>query len=90
MNKNSSLSVQDVMEARVESFTNSVAEQQRETRVQFLDGFIWNLAEPAKTKIMHTTTSSLNFENILQNAFYSSVKFKGLICWLNFDLTKKE
>lgn len=75
--KNSSFSVPDVMDVQVESFTNPVIGQEQETKVQLPKGFIWKLAEAAKSKIMRITTPSLNFEHSGQNAFYSLVEFKG-------------
>jgi hypothetical protein len=75
--KNSSFSVPDVMDVQVESFTNPVTGQEQETMVQLPKGFIWKLAEAAKTKIMRITTPCLNFEHSGQNAFYSVIDFKG-------------
>ncbi|MGI0044627.1 MAG: DUF1326 domain-containing protein [Nitrososphaeraceae archaeon] len=75
--KNSSFSVPDVMDVQVESFTKPVTGQEQETKVQLPKGFIWKLAEAAKSKIMRITTPSLNFEHSGQNAFYSLVEFKG-------------
>jgi hypothetical protein len=75
--KNSSFSVSDVMDVQVESFTNPVTGQEQETKVQLPKGFIWKLAEAAKTKIMRITTPNLNFEHSGQNAFYSVIDFKG-------------
>lgn len=65
------------MDVQVESFTNPVTGEEQETKVQLPKGFIWKLAEAAKTKIMRITTSNLNFEHSGQNAFYSVVDFKG-------------
>ncbi len=75
--KRSSFSVPDVMDVQVESFTNPITGQEQETKVQLPKGFIWKLAEAAKTKIMRITTPNLNFDHSGQNAFYSLVEFKG-------------
>jgi len=75
--KNSSFSVPNVMDVHVESFTNPVTGEEQETKVQLPKGFIWKIAEAAKTKIMRITTPSLNFEHSGQNAFYSVIDFKG-------------
>jgi hypothetical protein len=40
MNKNSSFSVAGVIDVRVERFTNSLSEQERETRMQLSEVFI--------------------------------------------------
>ena len=91
MNKNSSFSVPGVMEARVESFTNPVAGQQREPIVLLPEGFIWNLVGETKTKIMCIVTSSLNFEHTRQRSFLFIREIQGsVICWLNFGQTKKK
>ena len=75
--KNSSFSVPDVIDVQVENLTNPVTGEEQEIRVQLPKGFIWRLAEAAKTKIMRITTRSLNFEHSGQNAFYSVVDFRG-------------
>ncbi|MPZ08224.1 MAG: DUF1326 domain-containing protein [Nitrososphaeraceae archaeon] len=75
--KKSSFSVPDVMEVQVESFTNPVTGEEQDTKVQLPKGFIWKLAEAAKSKIMRITTPSLNFDHSGQNAYYSVVDYKG-------------
>jgi hypothetical protein len=74
--KKSSFSVPGVMDVQIESFTNPVTEEQ-DTKVQLPKGFIWKLAEAAKSKIMSITSPSLNFDHSGQNAYYSVVDFKG-------------
>jgi hypothetical protein len=75
--KKSSFSVPDVMDVQVESFTNPVTGEEQDTKVQLPKGFIWKLAEAAKSKIMRITTPSLNFEHSGQNAYYSIVDYNG-------------
>jgi hypothetical protein len=75
--KKSSFSVPGIIDVQVESFTNPVTGEEQETRVQLPKGFIWKLAEAAKSKMMRVTTASLNFDHSGQNAFYSVVEFKG-------------
>jgi hypothetical protein len=75
--KKSSFSVPGVMDVQIESFTNPVTGDEQDTKVQLPKGFIWKLAEAAKSKIMRITTSSLNFDHSGQNAYYSIVDYNG-------------
>jgi len=75
--KKSSFSVPGVMDVQIESFTNPVTGEEQDTKVQLPKGFIWKLAEAAKSKIMRITTQSLNFDHSGQNAYYSVVDYKG-------------
>src|SRR5436309_6860661 len=74
--KKSSFSVPGVMDVQLESFKNPVTGEEQDTRIQIPKGFIWKLAEAAKSKIMRITTPCLNFDDSGQNAFYSVVDFK--------------
>jgi hypothetical protein len=65
------------MDVQVESFVNPVTGEEQDTKIQLPKGFIWKLAEAAKTKIMHISTPSLNFDDSGKNAFYSVVEYKG-------------
>lgn len=75
--KKSSFSVPGVIDVHIESFTNPVTGEEQDTKVQLPKGFIWKLAEAAKSKIMRITTQSLNFDHSGQNAYYSIVDYKG-------------
>jgi hypothetical protein len=75
--KKSSFSVSDIIDVQVESFINPVTGEEQDTKVQLPKGFIWKLAEAAKTKIMRITTPSLNFDHSGKNAFYSVVDYRG-------------
>jgi len=75
--KKSSFSVPGVMDVQTESFTNPVTGEEQDTKIQLQKGFIWKLAEAAKSKIMRITTQSLNFDHSGKNAFYAVVDFKG-------------
>jgi hypothetical protein len=75
--KKSSFSVPGVMDVQTESFTNPVTGEEQDTKIQLPKGFIWKLAEAAKSKIMRNTTQSINFDHSGQNAFYAVVDFKG-------------
>ena len=65
------------MDVQTESFTNPVTGEEQDTKIQLPKGFIWKLAEAAKSKIMRITTKSINFDQSGQNAFYAVVDFKG-------------
>ncbi|MGC2309254.1 MAG: DUF1326 domain-containing protein [Nitrososphaeraceae archaeon] len=75
--KRSSFSVSDIMDVQTESFTNPVTGEEQDTKIQLPKGFIFKLAEAAKSKIMRITTKSLNFDHSGKNAFYAVVDFKG-------------
>jgi hypothetical protein len=75
--KKSSFSVPGVMDVQLESFKNPVTGEEQDTKIQIPTGFIWKLAEAAKSKIMRISTPSLNFDDSGKNAFYSIVEFKG-------------
>ena len=75
--KRSSFSVSDIMDVQTESFTNPVTGEEQDTKIQLPKGFIFKLAEAAKSKIMRITTRSLNFDHSGKNAFYAVVDFKG-------------
>jgi hypothetical protein len=40
-------------------------------------GFIFELADAAKSKIMRITSPGINFDHSGKNAFYSVVEYKG-------------
>jgi hypothetical protein len=75
--KKSSFSVPGIMDVQTESFTNPVTGEEQDTKIQLPKGFIWKLAEAAKSKIMRITTQSLNFDHSGKSAFYAVVDFKG-------------
>jgi hypothetical protein len=61
--KKSSFSVPAIMDVQTDSFTNPVTGEKQDTKIQLSNGFIWKLAEAAKSKIMHITTQNLNFDH---------------------------
>jgi hypothetical protein len=75
--KKSSFSVPGVVNVEVESFKNLVSGEEQDTKIQLPNGFVWKLAEAAKSKTMHITTPNLNFYHTGKNAFYSVVEYKG-------------
>jgi hypothetical protein len=75
--KRSAFSVPGIMDVQVENFRNPVTGQEQDTRMNLPQGFIWKVAECAKSKIMKIATPSLNFDDSGKNAFYSVVEHKG-------------
>lgn len=75
--KKSSFSISGIMDVQLENFRNPVTGEEQDTKIQLPKGFIFKLAEAAKTKIMHILTPSFNFDDSGKNAFYSVVEFKG-------------
>jgi hypothetical protein len=75
--KKSSFSIPGVMDVQMESFINPVTGEEQDTKIQLPKGFIWKLAEAAKTKLMRISTPNLNFDDSGKNAFYSIVEFRG-------------
>lgn len=75
--KRSSFSIPGILNVKLESFLNPVTGEEQDTRIQLPRGFIWKLAEAAKTEIMNISTPNLNFDDSGKNAFYSVVVHKG-------------
>jgi hypothetical protein len=73
----SSFSVPGIMDVQLESFINPVTGDEQLTKIQLPKGFIWKIADAAKTKVMRILTPNLNFDHSGKNAFYSVVEFKG-------------
>jgi hypothetical protein len=76
--RKSSFSVPGVLDVQLENFANPVTGEEQDTKIQLPKGFIWKVAEAAKTKVMKILTPNLNFDHSGKNAFYSVVEFKGL------------
>lgn len=75
--RKSSFSVPGIIDVQVENFISPVTGEEQDTKVQLPKGFIWKLADAAKTKVMRILTPNLNFDDSGKNAFYSVVEFKG-------------
>jgi hypothetical protein len=75
--RRSSFSVPGIIDVKLENFINPVTGDEQDIKIQLPKGFIWKLADSAKTKLMRISTSSLNFDHSGKNAFYSIVDFKG-------------
>jgi hypothetical protein len=54
-----------------------VTGEEQDTKIQIPKGFIWKLADAAKSKIMCITSPEMNYDHSGKNAFYSVVEFKG-------------
>jgi hypothetical protein len=74
--KTSSFSVPGGMDVQLENFKNPVTGEEQDTKIQLPKGFIWKIAEAAKTKVMKILTP-LNFDHSGKNAVYSVVEFNG-------------
>ena len=52
-------------------------EKAHDIKIQMPKGFIFKVADVAKTKIMRILTPNFNFDHSGKNAFYAVVEFKG-------------
>jgi hypothetical protein len=75
--KKSTFSVPGILDVQVESFKNPVTGEEQETKMNLPQGFIWKVADCAKTKVMKIATPNLNFDDSGKNAFYAVVQHKG-------------
>jgi hypothetical protein len=75
--RKSSFSVPGIVDVQVENFINPVTGEEQDAKVQLPKGFIFKIADAAKTKVMKILTPCLNFDDSGKNAFYSVVEFKG-------------
>jgi hypothetical protein len=73
----SSFSVPGIMDVQLENFVNPVTGDEQFTKIQLPKGFIWKIADAAKTRVMKILTPNLNFDHSGKNAFYSVVEFNG-------------
>lgn len=75
--RKSSFSVPGILDVQVESFVNPVTGEEQDTKIELPKGFIWKIADMAKTRVMRILTPNLNFDDSGKNALYSLVEFKG-------------
>lgn len=75
--KRSSFSVDGVMDVRVESFKNPVTGEEQETIIQLPKGFIWQLGQAAKSKLMKISTPHFSYDDSGQNVIVSTVEYQG-------------
>lgn len=73
----SSFSVPGIIDVELENFKDPVTGVEQNTKIDLPGGFIWKIAEAAKTKVMRILTPNLNFDDSGKNAFYSVVEHKG-------------
>ena len=65
------------MDVQVESFKHPVTGEEQETKIQMPKGFIFKLADAAKSKLMRILTPNMNFDYSGQNAFFAQVEYRG-------------
>jgi hypothetical protein len=75
--KKSSFSVPSILDVQLESFRNPVTGEEQETKIQLPKGFIFKMADAAKTKLMRILTPNMNFDDSGQNALVSQVEYRG-------------
>jgi hypothetical protein len=75
--KKSNFSVQGMIDVQLEGFKNPVTGEEQETKIQLPKGFIFKIADAAKSKVMRILTPSLNFDHSGKNAFYAVVEYSG-------------
>jgi hypothetical protein len=75
--KKSSFSVPGVIDVRLESFKNPVTGEEQDTKIQLPKGFIWKVADAAKSSVMKILSPNFNFDDSGKNAFFSVVEYKG-------------
>jgi len=75
--KKSSFSVPGIIDVQLESFKNPVTGEEQETKIQLPKGFIFKMADAAKTKLMRILTPNINFDDSGRNAFYAQVEYHG-------------
>jgi hypothetical protein len=61
--RKSSFSVPGIIDVQVENFVNPVTGEEQDTKIQLPKGFIWKVADAAKTKVMRILTPNLNFDD---------------------------
>jgi hypothetical protein len=76
--KKSSFSVSGVIDVQVESFKNPVTGEEQETEIHLPKGLVWKVVQAAKTKLMRIATPNFNFDHSGQNAFVSTIEYRGL------------
>ena len=75
--RKSSFSVPGVLDVQIEGFKNPVTGEEQDTKIQIPKGFIWKVADAAKSKLMHILTPNFNFDDTGKNAFVSVVEYNG-------------
>lgn len=75
--KKSSFSVPGIIDVQLESFKNPITGDEQETKLQLPKGFIFKMADAAKTKLMRILTPNINFDDSGHNAFFAQVEYHG-------------
>jgi hypothetical protein len=75
--KKSSFSVPGIIDVQIESFKDPVTGAEQDTKIQLPKGFIWKVADAAKSKVMRILTPNFNFDDSGKNAFFSVVEYRG-------------
>jgi hypothetical protein len=75
--RKTTFSVPGIINVETEGFKNPVTGEEQDTKIQMPKGFIFKLADAAKSKIMRITSPGINFDHSGKNAFYSVVEYKG-------------
>jgi hypothetical protein len=75
--RKSGFSVPGVLDVQIEGFKNPVTGEEQDTKIQIPKGFIWKVADAAKSKVMHILTPNFNFDDSGKNAFVSLIEYKG-------------
>ena len=75
--RKSRFSVPGVLDVQIEGFKNPVTGEEQDTKIQLPKGFIWKVADAAKSKLMHILTPNFNFDDSGKNAFFSVIEYRG-------------
>jgi len=75
--RRSSFSVPGILDVQLENFKNPVTGEEQDAKINLPGGFIFKMADCAKTKLMRIMTPNLNFDDTGKNAYYTVVEFKG-------------
>jgi hypothetical protein len=62
---------------RIAPFTDPVSGEEHDVEVHLAKGFLWRVAQAAKTAVMKILTPNLHFDHSGKNAFYSVVEYQG-------------
>lgn len=75
--RKSSFSIDNVVEARCESFIDPVTKEEQRITVHKQKGNIWKIAEFANSRILRIYTAGLNFNHTNTHAEYAVLEFCG-------------
>ena len=75
--KKSRFAIPNVLEVSLASFTDPVSGEEHDVEVHVPKGFIWRVAQGARTAVMKILTPNLHFDHSGKNAFYAVVEHQG-------------